>query len=58
MIGPSLGTFSPPTTWISLKNETTAQPAMRRMMRCMTFASDIKRRDGKVAAVEDGGGRW
>ena len=59
MIGPSLGTFSPPTTWISLKNETTAQPAMRRMMRCITFASDIvKRRNRKVAAVGDGGGRW
>ena len=40
MMGPCLGTFSPPTTRISVKNEVTAQLATVRTMRCTIFGSE------------------
>lgn len=50
MIGPFSGTFSPPMTWTSLKNETTAHPAIRRMTRWMILASAM------ACNVKRGGG--
>lgn len=46
MIGPSFGTFSPPMTWISVKKDTTAQLAIRRMILCATYASDMTSKEG------------
>lgn len=43
MIGPDLGTFSPPMTRSSVKNESTAKPAAPRIRRCKTLYSVMGR---------------
>lgn len=40
MIGPSLGTYSPPMIRTSVKKESTARPEMKRIKRCKGFVSE------------------
>lgn len=40
MIGPSLGTYSPPMTRTSVKKESTARPEMKRIKRCKACVSE------------------
>ena len=55
MIGPSLGTYSPPMIRTSVKKEPTARPEINRRKRCMGFVSEYAIQDTTLRALRSWG---